>query len=144
MKIAIKNYNEKINSFADNEFVYAHFSLRWVSNFRNYFANLSNLKICHSRIFFVFLDIDSNQHQISKICNFGNLNFFVFLNELAYSVTFEATLQISEIYNNFQVFFSENFFYFHFDEICAKITLKINFKRSCSLGDSKLLQTWIF
>ena len=43
--------------------------------------------------------------------NLANLNFFVFLNELEQLATFEASLQISEICNNFQVV-AEKFFYF--------------------------------
>ena len=61
-----------------------------------------------------------------KFENLGNLKFFVFLNELAHLAMFEATLKIFEICNNFQVNFRE-FFYFDFDQICAKITVSYDF-----------------
>ena len=116
----------------------------------NYLANFKNFQISQTRIFLYFFtnrriwQLSGLFCKFRKFANLENLNFFVFLNELAQLTTFEATLHISEICNNFLVFFSEKLFYFDFDEICAQITLQISFIRFRSFGRSQLLQTWIF
>ena len=87
-------------------------------NFWGYFSNFENLANSHFFLYFL-----TNWHIIGDVwghvANFRNLQ-------------------------QFPSFFSEKFFYFDFDEICAKITLQISFIRFCSFGHSKLLQTWIF
>ena len=69
------------------------------------------------------------REKLEKLGNFQdyfatlvNFNFFLFIDESAHLMMFEATLQISKICQNYQ-FFSETFFYFDFHEICAKIVL---------------------
>ena len=138
---------QKFSNFANSDFsVFLHESVHFVT-----FGTILRIcKICQARIFSYF---SANWYiwqflgllrKFRKFSNSANLNFFVFLNELAHLATFQAALKFSEICNNFQVYFSEKFFYFDFDEICAKITLYISFIRFCSFGRSKLLQTWIF
>ena len=72
---------------------------------------------------------------------FANLSSADFLNISRQIDTFDNCW---DYFANFQYFFLEKFFYFDFDEICAKITVQISFIRFCSFGRSKLLQTWIF
>ena len=72
--------------------------------------------------------------------------FFKVILNLSYISHFEKKvrlLQISKTCDNFQFFFSKQFCYFEFDEICAKKKFHINFMRFAVLGGQSC-EIWFF
>ena len=104
------------------------------------------MQICKFFLFLatlIHLAIFGTILQISKICNFGKLEFFRIPQRVGtlsdvwgQFVNFRNLQQLTS-------FFSESFFILT-DEIYAKIAVYISFIRLCSFGRSKLLQTWMF